>query len=84
MADVLGSMGGPMNEAQKRLYKKLMKSLETSDVEAEEKRLADLEESPAVAFERKMELERRSGEMMRARVSSLTADDGLKGDVLAR
>ena len=56
-----------MNEAQKRLYKNLLKKLDQEGQDDELSRLAGDEETPAEAFERRMVLERRSEEMMRAK-----------------
>ena len=43
--DSLGPMGGKMNEAQKKLYKKLLKNLEAEGEEDELKRMADAQVS---------------------------------------
>lgn len=44
--DTLGKMGGPMNEAQKKLYKKLLKNIEAKDEEDELAQMAAAKETP--------------------------------------
>ncbi|GMH83618.1 hypothetical protein TrVE_jg11380 [Triparma verrucosa] len=65
--DILGKMGGPMNEAQKKLYKKLLKNIEAKDEEDELAQMTAAKETPAEAYARKLAIERKSEEMMRAK-----------------
>jgi len=65
--NVLGPMGGAMNEAQKKLYKKLLKKIEKADEDDELAKLASEKLTPAEAFERRLALERKNEEMMRAK-----------------
>ena len=44
--DILGKMGGPMNEAQKKLYKKLLKNIEAKDEEDELAQMTAAKETP--------------------------------------
>ena len=77
----LGDIGsGPMNEAQKRLYKKLMKSLDQDSVDEEKSRLAALEETPAEAFERKLAAERRNEQNLRERAERRLAKEYAKNN----
>ncbi|GMH46889.1 hypothetical protein TrRE_jg1607 [Triparma retinervis] len=65
--DSLGAMGGPMNEAQKKLYKKLLKSLDQKDEDDELNRMAATKETPAEIYARKLALERKDEDMIRAK-----------------
>lgn len=67
--DVLGKMGGPMNEAQKKLYKKLLKSLDQQSEDESLAEMASTSMSPAEMYARKLELERKGEEIMRAKAA---------------
>ena len=67
--DVLGKLNGPMSEAQKRLYKKLMKSLDTDSASDELSKRSEQSFTPAELYERKLALERKSSDVLRERAS---------------
>ena len=54
-----------MNEAQKKLYKKLLKNVEKADEDDSLAHMAQNKLTPAEIFERKLALERRNSDMMR-------------------
>ena len=56
-----------MNEAQKRLYKKLLKNIEAQDEDDALEQMALAKETPAEAYARKLALERKDEGMMRAK-----------------
>jgi len=56
-----------MNEAQKKLYKKLLKSLDQKDEDDELDQMAASNETPAEIYARKLALDRKNEDMMRAK-----------------